>query len=562
MRKTDTRMGSAAGIGRRRRGPDSGGVRAAARACGVLATGLALLAAVVHLQAAAIVVEGGSSPPPFKFAEFACKVGARTVEVSSRRGSAPQADHPWQVTLSADGRTVCGAVLLGAEWVLTSGYCVAGARPQTLAVGYGVTDLGVSEVHVHPERDPANHKNDLALLRLAGAINARNSYANLPDKDATRALERPGNCAVVTGYGALPGPSRETVRYPLQVANAAILSRKECRAAYGESRISAGEICAGRPRAAATTFGDGGGALTVGGSPNRPRWLVGVVSWGEGQYPAPDAKPDVYMRVAHYREWIERTMAKPSEAAFASRGLLRAAAESPALASETGLDAALSGGDAVVISYAAAPGSPAMDGEDGGNSPYAAALAKHLGTPGLDVNAVLTRVRNEVIEATDGEQAPWHESKLAGAPFYFVPAEGSPAGSRVALVVGNTAYASIGDLKNPGRDAKLVGRALAQAGFDVTAKHDLTGSAFLYALAEFREASRQASAAVFYYAGHGTEGEGVMSLAPVDMRDLIDMHNAIEVEQVIEAMQAQRNVVLLDAMFYDPRWTRRSPQTR
>ncbi len=301
-------------------GPEHRRRRRRCRTCGRV-TSLVLAVASLSLVAAGAEDEAHSKaqrtlsavavPSDEAAPSFACKVGGRTAEVSASRGPAHNADHPWQVTLSADGRGICGGILLGAEWVLTGGYCVADARPRTLAVGYGVTDLGVSEVQVHPERDPANFKNDIALLRLAGAINARNSYANLPDKDETRALERPGNCAVVTGYGQQSGSSPSIHPYRLQVANAVILSREECRAAYGESLISEGEICAGGPRAAVAMPGDGGGALTVGGSPNRPRWLVGVVSWGEGSYGDPDAKPDVYTRVSQYREWIERTMAKP-----------------------------------------------------------------------------------------------------------------------------------------------------------------------------------------------------------------------------------------------------------
>ena len=60
MRKTDMRIRFAAGIGRLLRGSDSGGVSAATRTCGVLATGLALLATLLPLQAGLQAVAGGS----------------------------------------------------------------------------------------------------------------------------------------------------------------------------------------------------------------------------------------------------------------------------------------------------------------------------------------------------------------------------------------------------------------------------------------------------------------------------------------------------------------------
>jgi len=53
------------------------------------------------------------------------------------------------------------------------------------------------------------------------------------------------------------------------------------------------------------------------------------------------------------------------------------------------------------------------DGE-GAHSPFTAALLKHLKTPKLEVNQMLTRVRVEVVEATKREQVPWANSSLLG----------------------------------------------------------------------------------------------------------------------------------------------------
>jgi uncharacterized caspase-like protein len=43
-----------------------------------------------------------------------------------------------------------------------------------------------------------------------------------------------------------------------------------------------------------------------------------------------------------------------------------------------------------------------------------AALVKHLRTPGLEVRQMLTRVRAEVIAATQRKQVPWDNSSLLG----------------------------------------------------------------------------------------------------------------------------------------------------
>ena len=163
-------------------------------------------------------------------------------------------------------------------------------------------------VFVHPEFDSPSGiaKNDIALLRLADPLpDVRVSYATLPPKSEVGRVERPGTCAVVTRWEA---DSLEPLSLSsLRATNVPILSRKECRAAYGKGNsIPAGNICASE--VAVTCQGSSGGALTVGGSANRPRRLVGLVSWAEGTCGDPDAKPDVYTRVSRYRAWIQRTM--------------------------------------------------------------------------------------------------------------------------------------------------------------------------------------------------------------------------------------------------------------
>ncbi len=76
-------------------------------------------------------------------------------------------------------------------------------------------------------------------------------------------------------------------------------------------------------------------------------------------------------------------------------------------------------GVGTLIGFSTQPGNVALDG-DGHNSPYAAALVKHMETPGKDVSAVLVAVRNDVLHATDGKQVPWEHTSLTGE-VYFRP---------------------------------------------------------------------------------------------------------------------------------------------
>ena len=74
------------------------------------------------------------------------------------------------------------------------------------------------------------------------------------------------------------------------------------------------------------------------------------------------------------------------------------------------------GSGGLLIAYATDPGAVAYDGKDV-NSPYTAALARHLTTPGLEIQSALTRVRAEVSGATNGAQRPWHNASLAREVF-------------------------------------------------------------------------------------------------------------------------------------------------
>ncbi|UVK49511.1 caspase family protein (plasmid) [Mesorhizobium sp. AR07] len=65
-----------------------------------------------------------------------------------------------------------------------------------------------------------------------------------------------------------------------------------------------------------------------------------------------------------------------------------------------------------VIGFAAEPGHAALDGDAGGNSPYAAALIKHLAAGGFAFGDVMTMVAEEVYVQTGGRQRPWTNASL------------------------------------------------------------------------------------------------------------------------------------------------------
>ena len=75
--------------------------------------------------------------------------------------------------------------------------------------------------------------------------------------------------------------------------------------------------------------------------------------------------------------------------------------------------AAIQSAVGTMIAYATQPDNVALDG-DGRNSPFTAALLKHIATPALEISALMKRVRADVIAATRERQVPWDHSSLVG----------------------------------------------------------------------------------------------------------------------------------------------------
>lgn len=71
-----------------------------------------------------------------------------------------------------------------------------------------------------------------------------------------------------------------------------------------------------------------------------------------------------------------------------------------------------------LVAFAAKPGQVALDGE-GSNSPFVTALLKHMATPGLEIDRLFRRVRDEVLRTTREKQEPWSNGTLPDEDFFF-----------------------------------------------------------------------------------------------------------------------------------------------
>jgi hypothetical protein len=105
-------------------------------------------------------------------------------------------------------------------------------------------------------------------------------------------------------------------------------------------------------------------------------------------------------------------------------------------------------GVGTLIAYSTQPGNVALDGQ-GRNSPFTSALLKTIETPGLSLGDAMIAVRNDVLQATNGQQVPWDHSSLTGQ-FYFVPpAPGQDSGAEDQARLEIAFWNSIKDSRNP-----------------------------------------------------------------------------------------------------------------
>ncbi len=130
----------------------------------------------------------------------------------------------------------------------------------------------------------------------------------------------------------------------------------------------------------------------------------------------------------------------------------------------------------------------------------------------------------------------------------------APAGRRVALVIGNTAYKSpyLPRLEKSAKDAAAVADALTRLGFDVVRGHDLSNAEMHRALGDFIAKTGDAAWALVYYSGHGMEWEGKNWLIPIgaNLAYTADLQGqAVSVERVLDLIPraSKLRIVILDA---------------
>lgn len=126
-----------------------------------------------------------------------------------------------------------------------------------------------------------------------------------------------------------------------------------------------------------------------------------------------------------------------------------------------------------------------------------------------------------------------------------------------ALVIGNDEYKST-PLRNAVNDASEISRLLEELGFEVREHFDVEQREFDYAVDEFISDLGYDDTAVFFYAGHGVQIDGLNYLIPVDFEasDVREVkyrsYPADLVRERMEAAGTALNILILDACRDNP----------
>ncbi|KAL9904805.1 uncharacterized protein ACN427_005901 isoform 2-T3 [Glossina fuscipes fuscipes] len=270
--------------------------------------------------------------PPVQLAQQYGRCGVRNAAGITGRiknpvyidGDSEFGEYPWHVAiLKKDPKEsiyACGATLIDAQHVITAAHCIKSQNGFDLRARLGEWDVNhdveffphierdIVSVHIHPEYYAGTLDNDLAILKLDHPIdfskNPHISPACLPEKFS----DFTGSRCWTTGWGKDAFGEQGKYQNILKEVDVPILSHHQCENQLRNTRLgynyklNPGFLCAGGEEGKDACKGDGGGPLVC--ERNGIWKVIGVVSWGIGCGQV--NVPGVYVRVAHYLDWIHQ----------------------------------------------------------------------------------------------------------------------------------------------------------------------------------------------------------------------------------------------------------------
>jgi trypsin len=227
--------------------------------------------------------------------------------------TAASGEHPWTVSLRADGGHFCGGSIVSASVIVTAAHCTEGLNAGDITVRAGVNGLDdgsgqdrtVATIIDHP--DYANSgTSDIAMLVLATPLDLAGPAQAI--ETATSSELAGATTATVTGWGAT-SESDPFGSDQLLEAEVPLVADVACNQALGGDPgiNSATETCAGGT-GTDSCYGDSGGPLVILGD-NGEAKLAGVVSWG---IECGASSPGVYAEVPAFIDWISSRVVDPT----------------------------------------------------------------------------------------------------------------------------------------------------------------------------------------------------------------------------------------------------------
>jgi uncharacterized caspase-like protein len=153
------------------------------------------------------------------------------------------------------------------------------------------------------------------------------------------------------------------------------------------------------------------------------------------------------------------------------------------------------------------------------------------------------------------------KAAAAASLLAIIAANPAFAESRVALVIGNSAYRAVSPLPNAQNDAKSMTDLLGAAGFEVMSTPDLSQDDLRKTIGEFAGKLAEKgpdTVALVFYAGHGIQVDGENFLVPVDVdpkREADIPLQAVRLNDVLNTLNSVPNkmrIVMLDACRNNP----------
>ncbi|CAH0686220.1 unnamed protein product [Spodoptera exigua] len=229
----------------------------------------------------------------------------------------PLGAFPYQAGLLASyagisGNGICGGSLVSANRVLTAAHCWFDGEYQafmfTVVLGSttlfaGGTRVATSAVAVHPNWNPSNARNDVAVIYLPNNVAFSNVIAPIALPSGSQLNEDfAGETAIASGFGKIGDNINITSSQFLSHVSLSVITNSVCRFAF-PLFLHSSNICTSGIGGPGTCQGDSGGPLVV--NRNGQPLLVGITSFGS-PLGCESSMPAAYARVTSFMDFINQ----------------------------------------------------------------------------------------------------------------------------------------------------------------------------------------------------------------------------------------------------------------